>query len=161
MLGRSGGTSDTMLWLAMSLLMVAERFPPVLLDMSKADLNSSQQKKGNHQSQRPKRHPCPALSALLQQQHKTPSLGAVWKSSQGLLCFSPGYILFISVYLWLWRICFSCLFKTGESHTAQTGFRLTMCLRMILNSWFSCLCLPNSGVIGCASPCRFLLFMYV
>lgn len=41
MLGRSGGTSDTMLWLAMSLLMVAERFPPVLLDMSKADVFKS------------------------------------------------------------------------------------------------------------------------
>lgn len=72
-----------------------------------------------------------------------------------------GISLFFSVYLWLWRICFSCLFKTGESHTAQTGFRLTMWLRMILNSWLSCLCLPNSGIIGCASPCRFLLFMYV
>lgn len=39
-LGLSGGTSDTMLWLGMSLLVVAGRFPPALLDMSKADLIS-------------------------------------------------------------------------------------------------------------------------
>ena len=38
--GLSGGTSDTMLWLDTSLLVVAGRFPPALLDMSKADLIS-------------------------------------------------------------------------------------------------------------------------
>lgn len=36
--GRSGGTSDTMGWLDDSLLMVAGRFPPPLLDMSKVQL---------------------------------------------------------------------------------------------------------------------------
>lgn len=40
-LGRSGGTSDTMLWLVRSLLVVVGRFPPALLDMSKADIFKS------------------------------------------------------------------------------------------------------------------------
>lgn len=36
--GRSGGTSDTMAWLEGSLVMVAGRLPPALLDMSKVGL---------------------------------------------------------------------------------------------------------------------------
>lgn len=39
-LGRSAGTSDTMLWWDTSLLVAARRFPPAALDMSKADLIS-------------------------------------------------------------------------------------------------------------------------
>lgn len=60
--GRSGGTSDTMLWLVRSRSVAAERFPPALLDMSKADLIASWPEKKKEASENQETTVLPAPS---------------------------------------------------------------------------------------------------
>lgn len=114
-LGRSGGSSDTMLWLDMSLL-VAVRFPPALLDMSKADLLSSwpQEKKETSQNQEtmetthPFSHPATHCSSI---STKFDPLSAIKRSSQLLPQFFWHYMpAILDILLFL-----SCkvIFKTS------------------------------------------------